>query len=90
MTDSNKIAFDRERREIIMKFDTEIKRLEYDNKMFKDSNEAKNREIQELQYRVKQMQQSLEDEMNNNQKYSELQVTIKEYENRFNLVGQEI
>lgn len=90
MTDSNKIAFDRERREIIMKFDTEIKRLEYDNKMFKDSNEAKNREIQELQYRVKQMQQNLEDEMNNNQKYSELQVTIREYENRFNLVGQEI
>ena len=36
------------------------------------------------------MQNKLEDEMNNNQKYSELQITIKEYESRFNLVGQEI
>ena len=72
------------------KLEIEYKKLEFENKRIKEITVTKNREIEELQLKSKQLVYQLEEQSTQITQYSNVSVTIKEYENRFTLLGKEI
>lgn len=72
------------------KLEIEYKKLEFENKRIKEITDTKNREIEELQLKSKQLVYQLEEQSTQIREYSNVSVTIKEYENRFTLLGKEI
>ena len=68
----------------------EFKKVEFENKRLKEMGEDKNREIEELQGRCKKMGYQLEEAEGQLKMQGGMAMAVKEYENRFTMLGQEI
>lgn len=83
-------SFENQRNEAYYKLEIEYKKLEFENKRIKEINDSKNKEIEELTSKSKQLIYQLEETSSQLKQFSNINHTIKEYENRFALLGQEI
>jgi hypothetical protein len=81
-------SFENQRNEAYYKLEIEYKKLEFENKRIKEINDSKNKEIEELTSKSKQLIYQFEETSSQLKQFSNINHTIKEYENRFALLGQ--